>query len=142
MGRRPPLDAGAIPDDASRLDALLVPRTSDPPILGWVTRAAYAGLLAAGVRVFEYLPRKLHAKTSVVDDQWSVIGSANLDHLSLFVNHELVLLARDAALAVALREVYRGDLVEAEEVRPTVWRRRGWRQRALETLGRAFRRLL
>ncbi len=196
---RPPPDAGAIPDDASPLEALLVPnasrrcqqrlvclhagliaaarrsvyvttpyfcpgtlvdealqaaarrgvdarllvpRMSDPSILGWVTRAAYEGLLAAGVRVFEYLPRKLHAKTSVVDDQWSVIGSANLDHLSLFVNHELVLLAREPALALALREAYRRDLVEAEEVRLTAWRHRGWRERGLEALGRTFRRLL
>lgn len=69
---------------------LLVPRTSDPMVAGWATRAAYAQLLSAGVRVYEYLPRPLHAKTSVVDTGWSIIGSANLDYRSLLLVSEHV----------------------------------------------------
>ncbi|MBZ0209670.1 MAG: phosphatidylserine/phosphatidylglycerophosphate/cardiolipin synthase family protein [Hyphomicrobium sp.] len=121
---------------------LLVPRTGDPLVAGWATRAAYAPLLAAGVQVYEYLSRKLHAKASVVDGEWSVIGSANLDHLSLFVNQELVLIARDRNLAEALRVQHEDDVRDAAQVMPSQWRLRGWRERGLELIGRAARRLL
>ncbi len=121
---------------------LLVPRTGDPPVAGWATRAAYEPLLAAGVRVYEYVTRKLHAKASVVDGEWSVIGSANLDRLSLFVNQELVLIARDRDLAEALHVQHEEDIREAAQVMPSQWRLRGWRERGLELIGRTLRRLL
>ena len=118
---------------------LLVPHTGDPPVAGWATRAAYEPLLAAGVRVYEYLARQLHAKTSVVDGEWAIIGSANLDHLSLFVNQELVLIARDRGLAEALRTHHERDLQAAAQVTLDQWRLRGWRERFLEILGWAAR---
>jgi cardiolipin synthase len=98
--------------------------------------------LAAGARVYEYLSRKLHAKASVVDGEWGVIGSANLDHLSLFVNQELVLIARDRSLAEALRVHYEQDLQDAAQVTLPQWRLRSWRERGAEMLGRTARRLL
>ncbi len=121
---------------------LLVPRRGDPLVAGWATKAAYALLLTAGVRIYEYLPRQLHAKTSVIDATWSIIGSANLDYLSLFVNQELVLLARDQTLSEQLQAQYMDDLVEAEEITLSIWRRRGWRARSLEAIGWTARQLL
>jgi cardiolipin synthase len=118
---------------------LLVPRTGDPPVAGWATRAAYEPLLAARARVDEFQARQLHAKTSVVDDEWTVIGSANLDHLSLFVNQELVLIARDRSLAEALRVQHEQDIQEAAQVTLLRWRLRGWGERFLEILGWAAR---
>jgi cardiolipin synthase len=88
---------------------LLVPRRSDPLVAGWATRAAYAQLLSAGVRVYEYLPRQLHAKTSVVDAGWSIVGSANFDYRSLFINQELVLFAPDRVLAGQLQAQHLQD---------------------------------
>lgn len=122
---------------------LLVPRLSDPPITGWATRAAYADLLDVGARVFEYRPpRKLHAKTWVIDGEWAVVGSANLDHLSLFVNLELVLAARDPDLGEALGAQYQRDLLDADEIQPSAWRARGWSERGLEMVGRTLRKFL
>jgi cardiolipin synthase len=61
---------------------LLVPRITDVPIARWAGQAAYANLLASGVRIFEYRPRLLHAKTAVVDGRWATVGTANLDYRS------------------------------------------------------------
>lgn len=121
---------------------LLVPRSGDPPIVGWATRAAYDPLAFSGVRLFEYQSRKLHAKSMVIDRDIAIIGSANLDYLSLFVNQELILLAPDRGLAEGLHRQYERDLADAREVSLAALRRRGWRARALETIGRAARRLL
>ncbi|WP_255005696.1 phosphatidylserine/phosphatidylglycerophosphate/cardiolipin synthase family protein [Roseovarius sp. M141] len=121
---------------------LLVPRRGDPLVAGWATKAAYALLLTAGVRIYEYLPRQLHAKTSVIDATWSIVGSANLDYLSLFVNQELVLLARDQTLTEQLQAQYMDDIAEAEEITLSIWHRRGWRARGLEAIGWTARQLL
>jgi cardiolipin synthase len=124
---------------------LLVPRCSDPAFVGWLTRCGYTSLMADGVRIYEYLPPprgKLHAKTAVIDDEWSVIGSPNLDHLSLFVNHELVLVARGRGLGSALTEQFYRDLADASEVQPSVWAQRGWAERFLEALGWTARKIL
>lgn len=122
---------------------LLVPRLSDPPFVGWLTRSGYTRMMVDGVRIYEYVaPRKLHAKTAVIDDEWCAIGSPNLDRLSLFVNHELVLVARDRGLGGALRDQYLNDLADASEVQPSVWNKRGWTERCLEAIGWNARKLL
>jgi len=67
---------------------LLIPARSDQPVAGFVTRR-FAGLLAArGVEAFAYEPSMMHAKLAVVDGRWALIGSMNLDLLSLHFNQE------------------------------------------------------
>ena len=122
---------------------LLVPRNSDPPFVGWMTRSAYCSLMKAGVRVYEYLPpRKLHAKNVAIDGQWSIIGSANLDHWGLIVNHEIVLVAHDWKLGNELRDQFLQDLERSEEVQLAEWAKRGLRERLLEIIGWVARKLL
>lgn len=113
---------------------VLVPRISSPRFASLASRAAYEMLLTAGARVHEYLSRVLHAKTAVIDREWVVIGSANFDRLSFFVNQELVLLARDKVLASALSDSYQADLRNAEEIVLVQWRRRNLVQRLVEKL--------
>jgi len=101
--------------------------------------------MADGIRIFEYLPPprgKLHAKTALIDGEWCIIGSSNLDHLSLLVNHELVLIARDRTLGEALRAQYFKDLADSSEVQPVAWVKRGWAERGLEAIGWTARKLL
>ena len=106
---------------------VLVPRHSDVPLAQWASRAAYARLLAKGVRIFEYLPRMLHAKTALIDDEWSMVGTANLDYRSLLINDELVLLSDAPALHLQLEADYLADLGESEEIHAGGWSHRyGW----------------
>jgi len=121
---------------------LLVPRKGDPPYVGWATRSAYEPLMRAGVKIYEYFPRQLHAKSSVIDGEWSIIGSANLDYLSLFVNLELVLFARDTKLGEALADQYARDLVDAQQVPMAEWSERRRSERWREVVGRSVRRFL
>ncbi len=58
---------------------------------------AYDYLLREGVRIHEYCQRPLHGKVAVIDDDWSTIGSSNLDPLSLSLNLEANLVIRDVA---------------------------------------------
>jgi cardiolipin synthase len=97
-------------------------------------RQTYDELLGRGVRVWEYQPTMLHAKTMVIDDVWSCVGSANLDNRSFQLNDEVALGAQSEAFAAQLSEQFERDLDVSEEVRPERWRRRSARQRAGERL--------
>jgi cardiolipin synthase len=121
---------------------LLLPGKSDVPIARWAARAAYRKLLSAGIRLFEYQPRVLHAKTAVVDGVVATVGTANLDYRSLFVNYELNLFSANRALCAALEEQFLVDLTEAMEVTVPGWSRRPWSGMVAESVGWLARRWL
>jgi cardiolipin synthase len=121
---------------------LLVPAKSDVPIAQWAARAAYTGLLGGGVRIYEYIPRMLHAKTVVIDGTWGTIGTANLDYRSFFLNQELTLVTRDIMLCTDLETQFRHDLEQTEEILAINWPLRRWPERMLEMVGWLARRWL
>jgi cardiolipin synthase len=117
---------------ASLLDAarggvdvrVLVPGTSDLPVLRTFTRAGYREMLAAGVRIFEWQGPMLHAKTLVADRAWARIGSSNLN-ASMLTNYELDVFAECGELADALAAQFRRDLATSREI--VLQPRRRWR---------------
>jgi len=121
---------------------LLVPRTSDVRLARWAANAVYAHLLNAGVKIFEYRPRMLHAKVAIVDGSWATLGTANLDYRSLFQNYELNLVSRDPDLCHRLQVQFDADLTEASVVCASRWRQRRWLPRLAEILGWSVRRWL
>ena len=121
---------------------LLVPRKSDIKLARWAAQAAYAGLLNGGVRIYEYLPRMLHAKTIVVDSNYATVGTANIDYRSFFLNYELNLFTRDSALCRQLTSQFQKDLKTAEEINTGKWNRRSWGDQLFELVGWLARRWL
>ena len=95
-------------------------------------RRGLGSLLEAGVRVFEYEPARLHAKTAVVDRSWGTIGSTNLDPRSFALNKELNLTVYDREVAARLAAVFQADLALSNEVTLAAWRQRGLADRLLE----------
>jgi cardiolipin synthase A/B len=95
---------------------LLVPGSSDIPILVPLSRAGYRPLLEAGVRVFEWNGSMLHAKTAVADGRWARVGSSNLNVASWVANWELDVAVEDEAFAHAMQAVYLDDLAHATEI--------------------------
>ncbi|NUS60788.1 MAG: cardiolipin synthase [Lysobacter sp.] len=96
---------------------LLVPKVSDSRVVTLAARSYFDDLLAAGVRVYEYMPRLLHSKTLLIDDHLAIIGSANFDHRSFRLNFEVSLLFHDARLASELERVIELDLAHSPRVR-------------------------
>lgn len=95
---------------------LLVPGTSDLPLIRNLTRIGYRDLLRDGVRIYEWDGPMLHAKTIVADSRWVRVGSSNLNPASLLGNFELDLLVEDPAVARALEEQFRRDIARSREV--------------------------
>ena len=67
---------------------IITPHIADKWYVHRVTRSYYRPLLAAGVKIYEYLPGFIHAKMFVSDDHTAVVGTANLDYRSLYLHYE------------------------------------------------------
>jgi cardiolipin synthase len=95
---------------------LLVPGTSDIPLVASLSRTGYRPLLKAGIRVFEWNGSMLHAKTAVADGQWARVGSSNLNLASWLNNREIDVAIEDAGFAARLAAQYERDLDNATEI--------------------------
>jgi cardiolipin synthase len=95
---------------------LLVPGSSDLPLVRNLTRIGYRELLRSGVRIYEWDGPMLHAKTITCDRRWVRIGSSNLNPSSLLGNYELDVLIEDAGLADAMENQFRHDIARSREV--------------------------
>ena len=113
----PPLYAALLDAARSGVDVrLLVPGTSDLPVMRNFTRGGYRDLLRAGARIFEWQGPMLHAKTLLVDQRWARVGSSNLNVSSLLGNYELDLLAECEELTAALAHQFLRDLGRSSEI--------------------------
>jgi cardiolipin synthase len=95
---------------------LLVPGSSNWPLVGALSKSGYRPLLRAGVRVFEWNGPMLHAKTAVADGSWTRIGSSNSNLASWVANRELDVAISDRAVAQQMEDIYRADLQNSTEV--------------------------
>jgi cardiolipin synthase len=83
---------------------LILQGEPDMPIVKTAATMLYHHLLHAGVRIYEYCDRPLHAKVALMDDGWTTVGSSNLDPLSLSLNLEANVFARGRAFNQLLWE--------------------------------------
>jgi cardiolipin synthase len=95
---------------------LLVPRKGDSRLVDLAARSYFAELLAAGVKIYEYQPRFIHAKTMVCDGDVTFIGTANLDNRSFRLNFEVVAVIYGEATNAILAEAFLADLRDSREV--------------------------
>lgn len=113
---------------------LLVPGPiSDHPGVRHAGRRFYSRLMRHGVRIFEYQPRFLHAKTLLCDD-WVSIGSSNFDRWNLRWNREANQEVDDAEFAATVHAMLQADLEQSIEIDGQRWRRRRWITRLREHL--------
>jgi cardiolipin synthase A/B len=117
------------------------PRT-DVNIVRLAGRANYAALLAAGVRIYEWLPTTLHAKTFVVDGAWSTIGSINFDNRSMALNDEGTLMVLDREVGGQMDRIFLADLQHAEDITAAAFAQRSWLNRLAEWSANWLRRVL
>jgi len=120
--------------------SILLPGRNNHPLAGAAARRVYQGLLDAGVRIYEWSGVMIHAKTAVVDGEVVLVGSSNLDPLSMRRNYELNLVVVDPATGAAMRAMFARDLGEACRVEPAGWCLRPRWQRAAERAAGLFGR--
>lgn len=121
---------------------LIVPAQTDAGLLKHAARQRYARLMRAGVRIHEYQPAVLHAKTAVIDGVWSTVGSANLDYRSFFHNDEANAFLLCPEFASELEAMFEQDIRQCRQIDPLAWKRRPWQQRLLQAFAGAIKWML
>ncbi len=119
---------------------LLVPEMSDSRLVTFAARSYYDEMMRAGVKIWEYRGRMLHSKTIVVDNHYSLIGTANFDARSFRLNFEVCVAAYGPKLAEMLSGQFETDLRCAEEVTQT--RALSFPRKLCEATARLFSPLL
>jgi cardiolipin synthase len=112
---------------------------TDVPIVRQASRWHYELLLRRGIRIFEYQPTMMHAKTMVVDGAWTTIGSSNFDDRSFRLNDEVNINVYNDDIAAQMEAMFHADLARCEEVTLRKWFRRGWLDKTKEKLAGVFR---
>jgi cardiolipin synthase len=95
-------------------------------------RALYEDLLENGVKIYEYTPSMMHAKTFVVDGMWSTIGSLNFDNRSISHNNESNIVVLDAGIGQQMDEIFLEDLRYSKEINLEEYRQRPLHRKVLE----------
>ena len=112
---------------------------TDVPLVRQAGRLYYAQLLRRGIRIFEYLPTMMHAKTMVVDGIWTTIGSSNFDNRSFRLNDEVNVNIYDEAIAAKMEQMFFEDLARCEEITRRQWIKRSWVERLKQRVAGWFK---
>ncbi len=121
---------------------ILVPRTSNHVVADWISRGYYSHLLAAGVQIHRFEGAMVHAKTATIDGNWSTVGTANIDRLSMTGNYEINLEVIDPGMAAVMEAIFHSDLAQSSHLTGRDWQARGVHRRFTEGVLRPLRHLL
>ena len=115
---------------------------SDVKTTLYAGRARYPELIKGGVRLYEYQPTMMHAKTLVVDGVWSTVGSLNFDNRSLVFNNESNIVTLDEGVGATLDSLFMDDLRYSKEIKLDEFNRRSWVEKMLEWIANSLQRVL
>ena len=121
---------------------LTTSRQSDVKSTWYAGRARYEELMKSGVRIFEYQPAMMHAKTITVDGLWMSVGSMNADNQSISFNEESNLVVLDKGAAETMEKLFLEDLEYSEEIDPKEFAKRPITDRIAETACHLIWRIL
>jgi len=112
---------------------------TDVPIVRQASRLHYEVLLRRGIRIFEYQPTMMHAKTMVVDGAWSTVGSSNFDERSFRLNDEVNVNIFDEGIAGQMETMFFEDLARSREITMRKWFKRPAWERMKERIAGIFK---
>ena len=121
---------------------LTVSDQTDVKTTWYAGRALYETLLEGGVKIYEYEPAMMHAKTIVVDGLWASVGSMNFDNRSIAFNNETQIVALDPQVGQQMEQIFLEDVKYSKEIKLEEFRKRPWTGKVLEWGAQKLRRIL
>lgn len=108
---------------------ILVPGFSDSSLVLNASRFRYGRLLRNNVRIYETTSAFIHAKTAVIDGQWSTVGSSNLDNRSIVHNYEINAVMLGKEFGQQMIDQFQIDIANAREIELSEWKKRSLLER-------------
>lgn len=121
---------------------LIIPQHNDSVMVQWASRAFYTELMLAGVDIYEFYGGLLHTKSVVIDEQFCLVGTVNMDMRSLWLNFELTLAIDDESFTKEMYWLQKGYIEQSNLVDLSVWQNRSLYSRFLERVFYLFNPLL
>jgi len=118
---------------------VVVPGVSDVPVVQRATEHLYALLLRRRFHVYERQVSMLHSKVMIADDEWTIVGSCNLDARSLWINLEFLAVIHSRPLAKIMNEIAAYEVARSLRVTLRSTRKTSWWQRLVNGLAWMFR---
>ena len=115
---------------------LMLPEKSDSPVLQLASHSYIKPMLKAGVKVYFYQKGFIHSKTIVIDDEFSTVGSTNLDFRSFDHNFEVNAFMYDKELAIKMKNIFIADQQQCRRIPWSYWRRRPVASKVKESIVR------
>lgn len=121
---------------------VLVPLKSNHIVADWLSRGYYDQLLTSGVRILRFSGAMVHAKTATIDGEWTTVGTANIDRLSLTGNYEINMEIIDAEMADQMEKIFEVDQTNTLELTKAEWEARDLHRKFTEAVLAPLRPLL
>jgi cardiolipin synthase len=118
---------------------VVVPGDSDVPVVQYASRHLYTRLLRHRFHIHERHGNMLHSKVMIVDDEWVVLGSSNLDARSLWINLEFIALIHSPKLAALMNAIVAYEMAHSKRVTLRAFREQSWLRRLRNRLAWALR---
>lgn len=114
--------------------SIIIPLYHDSILVKWASRVFFSELLEAGVKIYQFKKGLLHSKSILVDRQLSLIGTANLDMRSLWLNFEITLVIDDSHFGQNLSFIQNQYISDSQLLDKKVWSMRAYWTRILEKI--------
>ncbi|AQS58633.1 cardiolipin synthase [Desulforamulus ferrireducens] len=95
---------------------IVTPGIPDKRIVHRLTRSNYVPLLQAGVRIYEYTPGFMHAKSYVCDDEFAIVGTINMDYRSLYLHFECGTLLYRTDTVMDIKKDFLETILKSKEI--------------------------
>lgn len=102
--------------------SVIVAGKTDVPIARYVSHSYFTRMIKRGLHIWAYQPEILHGKYMAVDGKWAMVGSTNMDYLSLLRNREANLTVRDHDLAGAIEAQFQDTKSLSQKLAPDFWK--------------------
>jgi cardiolipin synthase len=99
---------------------IILPEKSNYKIIDHAAHTYFHNFLSKGIRIYQY-HKMIHAKTAVIDGEWSMIGTLNMDNVSLRYNFECAIVSTDTECAKKMNEIFMEDIKHTKEVELRAW---------------------
>ena len=121
---------------------MILPGKSDSHIVKHASLSYVKPLLRSGIKVYFYDKGFAHAKTMSFDNQVAIVGTANMDTRSFYINFEIAAVIYDEKLCAELDESFLNDLNDSREIKYVEWSKRSFYNRLLDSICRLLTPLL
>lgn len=120
---------------------IITPYIPDKKSIKLVTNYNYGYLLQNGVRIFEYLPGFIHAK-SIINEEFGIVGTINMDYRSFYLHYENGVWISNKEVISVIKEDYMKTFAQCKEISYEEWCKRPWKMKVTQVVLNAFSTLL